>query len=167
MRPTLVSAAALFASLSGAARAQVVVNGQIFTNGLAIVDAPQPGTYVPAPPSLDTPTLTRVDSTLHAGATQSVAIDVSGNGKLPADSSNPSSTLKTHYDSLEVYLVSSAAGFNMTVSQGTGLLTQESGSTVKHIDWDIDRCVPPGNYNVRAFFPVRCGGVKVDREEDS
>ena len=24
--------------------AQVVVNGQIFTNGLAIVDAPQPGT---------------------------------------------------------------------------------------------------------------------------
>ena len=26
------------------AQAQVVVNGQIFTNGLAIVDAPQPGT---------------------------------------------------------------------------------------------------------------------------
>ena len=26
------------------AEAQTVVNGQIFTNGLAIVDAPQPGT---------------------------------------------------------------------------------------------------------------------------
>ena len=31
-------------SLVLSAQAQVVVNGQIFTNGLAIVDAPQPGT---------------------------------------------------------------------------------------------------------------------------
>lgn len=47
MFATLVSPAALFLlalSAADAARAQVVVNGQIFTNGLAIVDAPQPGT---------------------------------------------------------------------------------------------------------------------------
>lgn len=51
MHPPFVStAAALFAFAASAVHAQVVVNGQIYTNGLAIVDAPQPGTYV-APPS--------------------------------------------------------------------------------------------------------------------
>lgn len=80
---------------------------------------------------------------------------MSGDGKLPSDSANPSSTLKTHYDSLEVYLVSYATSFNMTVSAGTGLLTQESGSTVKHINWVIDTCIPSGNYNVCSFALVK------------
>ena len=42
MYPTLVFSVALFTSLLGTAQAQTLVNGQIFTNGLAIVDAPAP-----------------------------------------------------------------------------------------------------------------------------
>lgn len=97
----------------------------------------------PAPP------LTVLRSTLHAGATQSVAIDISGDGHLPMDAASPGSSSPTHFDSLEVYLTSYAAQFNLTVSSGPGLLTQESGSTVKHINWLIDACIPSGNYNVR------------------
>ncbi|KIP09144.1 hypothetical protein PHLGIDRAFT_505978 [Phlebiopsis gigantea 11061_1 CR5-6] len=133
---SFVSTVALL-SLVLSAEAQVVVNGQIFTNGLAIVDAPQPGT------------------TLHVGATQSVAIDVSGDGHLPTSSVNPGSTSDTHFDSLEVYLVSYTTSFNLTVSSGTGLLTQESGSTVKHINWLIDSCVPSGNYNLTFYEASR------------
>lgn len=159
MRSPFVSiAAALFVFAVSAVHAQIVVNGQIYTNGLAIVDAPQPGTYVP-PPRTSATLTSLVDRTLHAGATQSVAIDVSGDGKLPSDSANPSSTLKTHYDSLEVYLVSYATSFNMTVSAGAGLLTQESGSTVKHINWVIDTCIPSGNYNVCPFGFFREGKI--------
>lgn len=43
----LASTFVYFVTLSFAlqfAAAQIIVNGQIFTNGLAIVDAPQPGT---------------------------------------------------------------------------------------------------------------------------
>ncbi|EKM55434.1 uncharacterized protein PHACADRAFT_173548 [Phanerochaete carnosa HHB-10118-sp] len=114
------------------ANAQVAVNGQIFTNGLAIVDAPQPGT------------------TLHAGATQSVAIDISGDGHLPADS-GPGSSSATHFDSLEIYLTSYATSLNLTVSSGPVLLTQEPGSTVKHVNWLIDSCIPSGNYNLTFY----------------
>lgn len=56
---------------------QVLVNGQIFTDGLAIIDAPAPNTYVQNLISVLDYTLISVScSTLHAGATQSVAIDV-------------------------------------------------------------------------------------------
>ena len=68
---------------------------------------------------------------------------------------NPNSTSDTHFDSLEVYLVSYATSFNLTVSSGTGLLTQESGSTVKHINWLIESCIPSGNYNVRALHSIQ------------
>ncbi|TCD69708.1 hypothetical protein EIP91_006475 [Steccherinum ochraceum] len=111
--------------------AQVVVNGQIFTNGLAIIDSPAPS------------------STLHAGSTTSVAIDVSGDGKLTPDAEAPSSTQSTHYDLLEVYLTSPEV--NLTVSQGPGLLQQEQGSTVKHINWVIDTCIKSGNYNLTVY----------------
>lgn len=94
---------------------------------------------------------TTLSSTLHAGATQSVAIDISGDGHLPADS-GPGSSSATHFDSLEVYLTSYATTFNLTVSSGPGLLTQEPGSTVKHVNWLIDSCVPSGNYNVRLLY---------------
>jgi hypothetical protein len=36
----------------------------------------------------------------------------------------------------------------MTVSAGPALLTGESGSTVKHLNWPIPACIPEGNYNV-------------------
>ncbi|KAI0093652.1 hypothetical protein BDY19DRAFT_989206 [Irpex rosettiformis] len=123
------------------AAAQTIVNGQIFTNGLAIVDAPQPGT------------------TLHAGATQSVAIDISGDGHIPQSAADPTSTLDTHYDSLEVYLISYESSFNQTISSGPELLTQEQGSTVKHINWVIDRCIKNGNYNLTLYEGAHINGT--------
>lgn len=92
-------------------------------------------------------------STLHTGATQSVAIDISGDGHLPMDSSGPGSSSPTHFDSLEIYLTSYATSFNLTVSSGPNLLTQEPGSTVKHVNWLIDSCIPSGNYNVCLQYP--------------
>ena len=82
---------------------------------------------------------------------------VSGDGHLPAGAADPSSTLDTHFTSLEVYLISYTDSFNLTVSSGTGLLTQEQGSTVKHINWVLDQCIKPGNYNVR--FPHPSWGI--------
>ncbi|KAI0818606.1 hypothetical protein BC629DRAFT_1463146 [Irpex lacteus] len=123
------------------AAAQIIVNGQIFTNGLAIVDAPQPGT------------------TLHAGATQSVAIDISGDGHIPQSAADPNSSLDTHYDSLEVYLISYESSFNQTISSGLDLLTQEPGSTVKHINWVIDRCIKNGNYNLTLYEGSHINGT--------
>lgn len=75
---------------------------------------------------------------------------VSGDGKLTPDAYARSSSLSTHYDLLEVYLTSPEV--NLTVSQGPGLLQQEQGSTVKHINWVIDTCVKSGNYNVSLLF---------------
>lgn len=71
---------------------------------------------------------------------------VSGDGKLSSDALNPESSSSAHFISLEIYLTSPS--LNLTVSQGPGLLSQEQGSTVKHINWLIDSCVSSGNYNV-------------------
>ncbi|KAI0079574.1 hypothetical protein K474DRAFT_1591678 [Panus rudis PR-1116 ss-1] len=115
--------------------AQTIVNGQIFTNALAILDSPQPNTPLP------------------------LAIDVSGNGKLLQAASFPNSGLSTSFDSLEVYLVSFQTSLNLTVSSGPGLLSQESGSTVKHINWPIPACVPSGLYNLTIYEGSHIDGV--------
>ena len=81
---------------------------------------------------------------------------ISGDGHLSQSASIPGSGQSTRFDSLEVYLVSYQTSLNMTISQGTGLLTQESGSTVKHINWVIDPCISPGNYNVRISSSILC-----------
>ncbi|KAA1468183.1 hypothetical protein DENSPDRAFT_377656 [Dentipellis sp. KUC8613] len=132
------------------ASAQYLVNGQVFTCGLAIVDAPAP------------------NSTYHAGSNIPIAIDVSprgrprepktesyaaasqvsGDGKLPPQAAIPGSNLATGFDSLELYLVSTQTGVNFTVSSGPGYLTQESGSTVKHLNFPLPNCVAAGQYNV-------------------
>jgi hypothetical protein len=78
---------------------------------------------------------------------------ISGNGHLESAASIPGSGLGTRFDLLEIYLVSAQTGLNLTVSDGTGLLTQESGSTVKHLNYNVSACVPPGEYNVR-FAPL-------------
>jgi hypothetical protein len=79
-------------------------------------------------------------------------VDVSGDGKLASAASVPGSGLSTRYDSLEIYLVSAQTNINLTVSAGPALLTGESGSTVKHVNWLIPTCVPAGNYNVSIPF---------------
>ncbi|KAJ8487036.1 hypothetical protein ONZ51_g4436 [Trametes cubensis] len=133
MHPTLVFSAALLASLLGAVHAQTLVNGQIFTNGLAIVDAPAP------------------NSPMHAGSVTQVAIDISGDGKLDQSASIPGSDKSTRFDSLEIYLVSYQTKLNLTVSSGPGLLTQEQGSTVKHWDYNVSTCIPAGSYNLTFY----------------
>ncbi|KDQ63760.1 hypothetical protein JAAARDRAFT_203154 [Jaapia argillacea MUCL 33604] len=113
--------------------AQTLVNGQVFTNGLAILDAPAP------------------QSVQHAGSNMPIAIDISGDGKLSQAASVPGSGLPTSFDTLEIYLVSSQAKLNITVSSGPTLLTQESGSTVKHLNWPIPNCLPSGSYNFTLY----------------
>ncbi|TBU32429.1 hypothetical protein BD311DRAFT_715100 [Dichomitus squalens] len=133
MHPTLVCFAALLAAASSGVHAQTLVNGQVFTNGLAIVDAPAPG------------------SPMHAGSVTQVAIDISGDGHLDQSASIPGSGKSTRFDSLEIYLVSYQTKQNITVSNGTELLTQEQGSTVKHWNFNVSTCIPAGNYNLTFY----------------
>ncbi|KAI0374292.1 hypothetical protein BV20DRAFT_961413 [Pilatotrama ljubarskyi] len=105
-----------------AVAAQEVVNGQVHTQGLSIVDSPQP------------------HSTLNAGSEADVSIDIS---------STTSAT--SGIDSLEVYLASADAQVNLTVSSGPQLLTEEPGSTVKHIHWSVPTCLKTGAYNLTVY----------------
>jgi hypothetical protein len=73
---------------------------------------------------------------------------VSADGKLPTSAQLPGSGQPTSYESLQLYLFSTQTNLNVTVSSGTGLLAQEPGSTVKHINFPVSNCVPAGNYNV-------------------
>ncbi|KAI0034313.1 hypothetical protein K488DRAFT_20672, partial [Vararia minispora EC-137] len=121
--------------------AQFNVNGQIFTSALAIVDAPAPS------------------STYHAGSNIPIAIDVSADGKLPQSAQAPNSGLPTSFDSLELYLFSTQTNINVTVSNGTGLLTQEPSSTVKHLNFQLSNCVPAGEYNFTIYEGSHINGT--------
>jgi len=106
-------------------------NGQFFTKGLVISDAPAPG------------------SPQHAGSNIVIALDLSGDGVIPQDAFSSSSNSLTHYISLNIFLTSS--NLNLTVSNGSVLLSQEPGSTVKHLNWPIPTCVPSGSYNLTYY----------------
>ncbi|TDL28407.1 hypothetical protein BD410DRAFT_780906 [Rickenella mellea] len=133
----LLLAFSLSSSIFPAAAQGFLKNGQFFTAGLAISDAPFPG------------------STQHAGSNLVIAIEVSGDGKIPQSAFQPGSSLPTRYESLDLYLVSSQTNLNLTVSSGSGLLTQEPGSTVKHLNWQIPTCVPQGSYNL-TYYESSC-----------
>ncbi|CAE6447232.1 unnamed protein product [Rhizoctonia solani] len=106
-----------------------LVNGQFYTSGLAISNAPAPGSqYSP-------------------GGSIGVSVDVSGNGRLPTSASVPGSTLPTAFISLNIFLVSSQTKTNITVTSGTQFLESEPGSTVKHLDFVIPSCLKTGDYN--------------------
>ncbi|KAI0793392.1 hypothetical protein C8Q75DRAFT_750040 [Abortiporus biennis] len=124
------------------ATAQTVYNGQIFTNALAIVDSPA------------------MYSTMHTGSPLTLAIDVSGDGQLSQAASTPNSGLPTSFQLLEVYLTSASLQLNLTVSSGPGLLTQEPGSTVKHINWQIPDCVQTSSYNITIYETSLIQGVE-------
>ncbi|KFY21914.1 hypothetical protein V493_07005 [Pseudogymnoascus sp. VKM F-4281 (FW-2241)] len=109
-----------------------IINGQIFTPGLAIVDAPQPNTPL-------------------GGETLHVAIDVSGNGNLGLPPYEDSAPSQLH--AISMFLTSYSTGLNLTVSNGTALpatssdsddgviMNQEPGSTVKHVNWIWPACL--------------------------
>ncbi|KAK7064558.1 hypothetical protein R3P38DRAFT_3250140 [Favolaschia claudopus] len=124
--------AALFFQLNHVA-AEAYINGQFFTNGLAIIDSPAP------------------QHPGHAGSPLPIAIEVSGDGKIPISASSNNSDASTRFELLEIYLVSSAANINITVSTGPALLANESGSTVKHVNWPIPTCIPAGDYNLTFY----------------
>lgn len=78
-------------------------------------------------------------------------IQLSGDGKIPQSSFVPGSNADTRYDFFEIYLVSPS--FNFTVSNGSTILSQESGSTVKHLNFPLPTCVEAGSYNVCTSLP--------------
>lgn len=109
--------------------------GQFYTNGLSIISAPQPG------------------STEHAGSTLSIAISLSGQGNLTALDPGASSSFGAGYDHLALFLVSASQNLNLSVSDG--LLGQESGSNVKHVNYQVPSCLPSGSYNLTLYEQSR------------
>ncbi|KAK3394298.1 hypothetical protein B0H63DRAFT_42318 [Podospora didyma] len=106
-----------------------VAGGQIFTPGLAILDAPQPGTPL-------------------GGETIEVALDVSANGRLqlPPYANNTPSRIHN----ITIFLYSYDTGKNFTITNGTAsadnaslgdIMFQEPGSTVKHVKWIWPDCL--------------------------
>ncbi|KAG9128448.1 hypothetical protein FRC07_011205 [Ceratobasidium sp. 392] len=106
-----------------------LVNGQFFTAGLAISNAPAPG------------------SQLQAGGAIGVSVDVSGNGRLPPGAAISGSVLPTAFISLNIFLISSQTNTNITVTSGPQFLEGEPGSTVKHLNFAIPSCLKTGDYN--------------------
>ncbi|KAK7418966.1 hypothetical protein QQZ08_011045 [Neonectria magnoliae] len=104
-------------------------NGQIFTPGFVILNAPQPNTPL-------------------GGDTLHVSIDVTANGKLalpPHDDDDFSQIFN-----VTMFLYSYDTGRNFTISNGTAtannaslgeIMAQEAGSTVKHINWVWPDCL--------------------------
>ena len=124
-----------------------VVNGQVYTPGLAIVDAPQPNTPLGGGrPSAKQ--LTFRNNQLTQTDNLQVAIDVSGNGQLPWPSQSDSST---KFHSITLFLTSESKSHNFTISNGTKpasissyaypVLDLEPSSTVKHVNWIWPDCL--------------------------
>jgi len=125
--------------------AQQIVNGQIFTPGIAIVDSPQPNTPL-------------------GGDHLQVALDVSSDGQfqLPPYPSNPVSAIYN----ITIFLSSYITGWNFTISNGTAfngslgeIMGQENGSTVKHVNWVWPDCLvgkgtPANNNSARGLYNI-------------
>ncbi|KAL0951004.1 hypothetical protein HGRIS_007746 [Hohenbuehelia grisea] len=121
---------------------------QIPTNGLSILDSPQPGTP------------------FNAGSNQEIAIEISGNGILQS--------LQAAIDTLEIYLTSRAFDLNMTVAgPAEEIMAQEPGSTVKHVRWQVPSCLSPGtDYELifyegshsadKSFFAITTLGIVIN-----
>lgn len=83
-----------------------------------------------------------------------LCFEVSGDGKL-----SQSGFSSAGFDSLDIFLVSSETNVNLTVTTGSDFLSQEQGSTVKHLNWPIPTCVQPGSYNVSRTITNNTNGV--------
>jgi hypothetical protein len=155
--------------LTAGGAAQQIVNGQIFTPGIAIVDAPQPNTPLGGGEffreSSESQKLIWIE-TLH------VALDVSSNGQLqlPPYPDDPVSAIYN----ITIYLSSYDTGKNFTVSNGTSsagnaslgeIMAMEPGSTVKHVNWVWPDCLvgdgsPSGNSS-RGLYNVRSPAIEL------
>lgn len=135
----------------------VISNGQIFTPGFAVLDAPQPGTPL-------------------GGDTIEVALDVSANGKLNLPPYDPDSPSLIH--NITIFLYSYETGRNFTITNGTAsendaslgdIMLSEPGSTVKHVKWTWPDCLigdgkpdssdsDRGDYNISIRQSFRLNG---------
>ncbi|KAJ4297203.1 hypothetical protein N0V88_004121 [Collariella sp. IMI 366227] len=149
-----VGAALLFAARISSAANFTIANGQIYTPGLAIVDAPQPGTPL-------------------GGDLIEVALDVSTNGRLPLPPYPEDSASMIH--KITMFLYSYDKGHNFTITNGTAsannaslgdIMLSEPGSTVKHVKWTWPDCLvgdsgdkgDRGLYNVSIHQSFRLNG---------
>ncbi|KAI9171391.1 hypothetical protein HJFPF1_00873 [Paramyrothecium foliicola] len=129
MKSQYLAPAALLAAQTVAQQNFTIHNGQIFTPGFAVLNAPQPGTPL-------------------GGKTLHISLDVTANGKLALPPMEDDSPSQIH--NITVFLYSYATGNNFTVTNGTegtngaslgDIMRQEEGSTVKHIDWVWPDCL--------------------------
>ncbi|PQE27439.1 short-chain dehydrogenase protein [Rutstroemia sp. NJR-2017a BVV2] len=124
---------------------QEIVNGQIYTPGIAIVDAPQPNTPLGGGKSFfiaqNQPRLT-VEDYLQ------VAMDVTSDGQLQLPPYPDKSPSKIY--NITMFLSSYTTGKNFTISNGTAtagnaslgeIMAQEPSSTVKHVNWIWPDCL--------------------------
>ncbi|KAH7006113.1 hypothetical protein EDB82DRAFT_572905 [Fusarium venenatum] len=152
-------AAVLFLAGPSLADNFTISNGQIFTPGFVVLDAPQP--YTPLGGD-GFSTDTSEQDTLH------VAIDVTANGKLPLPSNDDDSNDDNQIFSIEMFLYSYVTGRNFTISNGTAsannaslgeIMAQEPGSTVKHVNWVWPDCLvgdgAPEGESDRGVYNVR------------
>jgi len=134
-----------------------IVNGRIFTPGLGIILAPQPFTPM-------------------GGDFLHIALDVSGDGKLQVPPRNIADPL-TQVFNFTLFLTSTVTQKNFTISNITtstpplaDILDQESGQTVKHINFEWPECLvgdnnedegstARGDYNISIHQNYRLNGV--------
>ncbi|KAK0748147.1 hypothetical protein B0T21DRAFT_406686 [Apiosordaria backusii] len=133
---TLLKQAALgLLSLSSLSTALefTIAGGQIFTPGLAVLNAPQPGTPL-------------------GGDLIEISLDITTNGRLPLPPYSPDSPSLIH--NISIFLSSYTTNRNFTITNGTAtssnfnenatlgnILFQEPGSTVKHVKWIWPDCL--------------------------
>ena len=142
--------------------AQQIVNGQIYTPGIAIVDAPQPNTPLgggmTSHPIFPDPA--------NFKDFLQVALDVSSDGQLqlPPYADNAPSAIWN----ITLFLSSYTTGKNFTISNGTAtagnaslgeVMLQEPGSTVKHVNWVWPDCLvgdgdPKNDSSARGLYNV-------------
>ncbi|TLS28489.1 hypothetical protein PpBr36_01122 [Pyricularia pennisetigena] len=119
---------ALLACQAWAQQTFTIAGGQVYTPGIVILNAPQPGTPL-------------------GGETLHVSLDVTANGKLNLPPYVPESPTQIH--NITMFLYSRDTGLNLTINNGSAeiqgserlIMSQQPGSTVKHINWPWPECL--------------------------
>ncbi|KAF1840280.1 uncharacterized protein K460DRAFT_296209 [Cucurbitaria berberidis CBS 394.84] len=113
-----------------------IVNGRVFTPGLGIILAPQPFTPM-------------------GGDFLHIALDISGDGKLPVPP-RPIDDPLTQVFNFTLFLTSNTMQKNFTISNITtptpplaNIMSQEMGQTVKHINFEWPDCLVGDGNNVQ------------------
>ncbi|KAK0745992.1 hypothetical protein B0T18DRAFT_141258 [Schizothecium vesticola] len=139
-----------------------IANGQIYTPGFAILNAPQPGT--PLGGGMFTPFFNRTLANTHVDQME-VSLDVTTNGRMPLPPYPSGSPSAIH--NISIFLSSYNTGRNFTITNDA--MVQEPGSTVKHVRFTWPDCLvgdgqpttldsPRGVYNISIRQNFRLNG---------